>query len=170
MAKRRSGLAARLREAVEREEGKRTAGEKERLAGLERARQARSELFEELEQLGEELGFVGVARSTDRLRFSRADRWLEFIEDGAGDAVVLDFEGRSKDSVNRLYREAALEDRWVWVRSGRGKEDRLLLFDQGLELLLVHALDLPSPDREVRTTEEVAADSPDDSTTVKRRL
>ncbi|MCB9678829.1 MAG: hypothetical protein H6737_27250 [Alphaproteobacteria bacterium] len=109
---------------------------------------ARAELFDDLVAFGGELGFVGVERVEGSVTLRRVERWLRFSEDGPGGDVIVDFTGRDPNADHRLYREPALDDRWIWVRRRRGKEDRVPLFDQGLELLLVHALELDAPEDE----------------------
>lgn len=155
MAHKGSGLAARLRAAVERDEEHQDAEEQERLEQQEVARRARVVLFDDLQAFGSELGFAEVARGphgdppVEAVTFRRGEHWLRFEADSDVDAradgVLVDFGTREKGAVHRLYRESVLEDRWIWVRRRRTREDRLPLFDQGLELLLVHALELPSP-------------------------
>ncbi len=151
MANKGSGLAARLRAAVERDEEHRDAEEQERQEQQEVARRARVALFDDLQAFGSELGFAEVARGphgdppVEAVTFRRGEHWLRFLAEGEDGAVAVDFGTREKGAVHRLYRESVLEDRWIWVRRRRTREDRLPLFDQGLELLLVHALELPSP-------------------------
>ena len=63
--------------------------------------------------------------------------------DGAG--VDVRSEAFGDDAV-RLYREPELGDRWVASLRRSGHEQRVLLYDQGLEELLVTGLGLPRPD------------------------
>jgi hypothetical protein len=176
MANKGSGLAARLRAAVEQDAEHRDAAEQERLQRLDVARRARAVLFDDLQAFGGELGFAEVARGphgdppVEAVTFRRGEHWLRFEAVGDEGEVRVDFGARDEKAMHRVYREPALEDRWIWVRRRRTREDRLPLFDQGLELLLVHALDLPSPDAPpVSAAPTVAgpapsADSPADST------
>ncbi|MEZ4316486.1 MAG: hypothetical protein R3F61_03245 [Myxococcota bacterium] len=163
MARRGSGLAARLRKAVEQDQSARTVEEKERSERLEAARRARVELFDDLAEVGRELGFAAVERSDEGVVLRRVDRFLKFTANGPGEQVDVDFTGRDEHARHRLYREAALDLRWIWVRERRGREDRVPLFDQGLEVLLVHALDLPDPAASSETAAAVRPGAPDAS-------
>ncbi len=146
MARRVSDLAARLRAAVEREEQSRSAQEDERRRAVEAAQAARRALFDDLEALGAELPFLRTHRDERGVVFERNGRELRFEAEGES-GVTIGFTGRRPGSEHHLYREEALGGRWVWVRRYRGRDQRLPLFDRGLELLLVHALDLPDPDQ-----------------------
>lgn len=146
-----SGLAARLRAAMERDESARqteaAAAEAERSA----ARIERDSLFEALVEFGSQLPFLVTKRMASGVRITNGDRHLEFVEDGDTD-VTLSFSGRDARETHRVYREAILDDRWVWQRVRGAREDRLPLFDQGLEVLMVHALGLPDPDAGTEAT------------------
>jgi hypothetical protein len=73
-------------------------------------------------------------------------RELAFVALGDGDRVAVKFDSEGAHE-HRLYREPALADRWVWARIRRGTtvEERLPLFDAGLEELAVRGLGLPRP-------------------------
>lgn len=146
MAPKGSDLAARFRVAVQREEVTRSEEEKQEAVREEAARRARAELFGSLVELGGELPFLVVEEVDGGVVFRRGDRELRFLPAAEGPGVVLTFSGSSERDQHRLYREPALGERWIWVRARRGKEDRLPLFDQGLEVLFVHALGLPQPE------------------------
>lgn len=145
MAQRGSGLAARFRRAVHAEEASRERAEAERIARVESGRRAREQLFAELASFATETGFLEANRSERGVIFRWRDRSLHFVERGPADGVGIEFEG-APDEEHALYREPQLEDRWIWVRRRRGREDRVALFDKGLEELLVRALGLPRPD------------------------
>jgi hypothetical protein len=140
-----SGLAARLRAAVERAEADRADQQAEAERVVHAARAAADGLFDDLAAFGQQLPFLSTERASDRVTLRRDDRHLTFTSDEEG-RVTLTFTGIDARDTHVVYREAALGDRWIWVRSRGARQDRLPLFDQGLEVLLVHALDLPDPD------------------------
>jgi hypothetical protein len=148
--RRGSKLAERMKARLEEEEAERARAIAERERGLARGRAARDELFEDLESFAAVVGHLACARQGESLVIRRGDRFLECAPMGEGDRVRLTFSG-SEGHDHRLYREAALDNRWVWsfTRPHRG-EERLPLFDVGLEELLVLALEMP------RVTEEEA--------------
>ena len=140
-------LAQRFNQAlrvVEEQERKQAAA---REARLEAARKARAQLFEDLGAFAEAVGRLQVqAKSHDEgLTIRYRERAVNFLPMGEGDRVEVRFTG-SDDQDHRLYREPELQDRWVWVARTSGREDRLPLFDAGLEELLVRGLGLPRPD------------------------
>lgn len=144
MAQRRFGLAARFRKAVEDEQTARQRSEAAAKQAIEDARRARTELLAELEALAREIGFLSVQKGRDGLTLRYQERYLHFAPEGDGE-LLLEFEGTG-DDVHRLFRQAELGDRWVYSRKRRVREDRVPLFDQGIEELLVTALGLPRPD------------------------
>lgn len=144
MGERRSRLASRFRKAVEKAEDAKQQTERSAKAAEARAKEARDELFDELEALGNDIGFLTVQRRKQGLTLRYQERYLHFAPDGVGD-VTVEFEGTGDDT-HRLYREAELGDRWVHLRKRRVRELRVPLFDQGIEELLVDALGLPRPD------------------------
>src|SRR5690606_9202927 len=106
---------------------------------------ARDELFDDLAVFGETIGHVVVQRAEGGLTLRWNDRFLHFEPTGEGDRVRVTFDDIGEDD-HRLYREPGLGNKWVWVVRRRGREDRLPLFDMGLEELLVLGLKLPRPD------------------------
>lgn len=140
-----SGLAARLRAAMEQQESARQTEASAVEAARSAARLERDSLFTTLIDFGAQLPFIDVTRTAAGVLFVNGDRHLEFIEDGDID-VTLRFTGCDDREAHRVYRELALDGRWVWQRVRGAREDRLPLFDQGLEVLMVHALGLPDPD------------------------
>lgn len=144
MSERRSRLADRFRRAVEAEH----EAEAESAAAAKRAaeaqRVARAELLEDLAALANAIGFLDVKREGEGLTLRYRERHLHFAPIGEAD-VRVEFEGTGDDE-HRLYRQAELGHRWVHLHRRRHREDRLPLFDQGIENLLVTALGLPRPD------------------------
>lgn len=145
MTQKGSGLAARFRRAMAREEEARRREEDEKRRRLEAARAARAALLDELATFAKETGFLQAERAGDGLTLRYRERFLHFEARGPADQVQVEFEG-APDEEHVLYREAQLDDRWVWVRRKRSREDRMPLFDQGLEELLIRALGLPRPE------------------------
>ncbi|MBW1877114.1 MAG: hypothetical protein JRI25_00625 [Deltaproteobacteria bacterium] len=111
---------------------------------LAEGRQERERLFDDLTSLGEAMGHVAVQRHDGGVTFRFSDRFLHFEPMGEGDRVRVTFDGIGEDE-HRLYQESGLGNRWVWSLRRRGREDRLPLFDAGLEELLVLTLKLPHP-------------------------
>ena len=147
MTQRGSGLAARFRRAVQSEEEARRQAEDDRRKRLESARTARVQLFQELAAFAEETGFLKAQISGTGVTLRYRERFVHFAARGDADAVAVEIEG-APDEEHSLYREAALDDKWVWVCKRRGREDRQPLFDKGLEELLVRGLGLPRPSDE----------------------
>lgn len=144
MSERRgSGLAQRMKAKLEEEERAQARAIAERERRLSRARAARDELLADLRAFADVLEPVASAQQGEALVLRRGDRFLQVEPMGEGDRVRLSFTG-SEGEEHRLYREEALGDRWVWAFTRRHRgEDRLPLFDEGLEELLVRALELP---------------------------
>ncbi len=167
MERKPMGLAARFRQALaDAEQGRRTAAERE-AAALEEAQRARDTLFADLEGFAKDTGFVAARRDPDGVMLRYRHRWLQFTAVGESGAVKVTFEPMGEED-HRLYREPALQDRWVWVARRRTIEDRVPLFDKGLEELLVRALGLPRPGdaAPVSRPEPVVAEEPK----VKKKL
>lgn len=152
MSERSSRMAARFRRAVERE--RRTVEQEAEAAreAAESSRAARGALLDDLEGLANDMGFLEVERSAEGLTLRYGERFLHFAPIGEGDLGV-EVEGTG-DEEHRLYRQAELGNRWVYLRRRRRREDRLPLFDQGLEELLVGGLGLPRPDDEDEVAEQ----------------
>lgn len=177
MARRTTGLADRLRAAMEREREGRTVEQTERDRQLDEGRRARVVLFDDLERFARDTGFLEVLRRPEGVQFTWQGRFVRFEARPESDGVALDFTGTQAGEANRLYRESALGGKWVWVRERGRRENRLVLFDQGLEVLLVHALGLPEPDDEVAVAPAAGnsavpprADEPDEPDAKRRRL
>lgn len=138
-----SGLAARFRQAVESEAEAAKRREREHAAREAAAVAAATALLGELAAFGRELGFAQVHSDASGVRLRHGGRELVFWSGEAGQVWAGSAE--KTDDRYRLYREAALDDRWVMAFRHRGQETRLPLFDQGLEELLVAVLGLPRP-------------------------
>lgn len=157
MKRRGSGLAARFRSAASREAERKTEAEQAAEQQLEQDRRERDLLFDDLAALGHELPIDGVERTDDGVRMRNGDQVLSFgIAEGA--SVTVDYTGRPDSDVHTVFRQHELGGRWVWKRVRRGREARLPLFDQALEILLVHGLGLPEPEQE--STAPEPADEP----------
>ena len=144
MGERGRNLAARFKRALDVEKTEHRRREEDRERRLAEARRERAGLLEDLAAIGEAIGHIAVQRDDGAVTFRHAERYLHFEPMGEGERVRVEFEG-SKGEEHRLYREAELGNRWVWVLRRQGREDRLPLFDAGLEELLVLALGLPRP-------------------------
>ncbi|MEN0065054.1 MAG: hypothetical protein AAGA48_23125 [Myxococcota bacterium] len=144
MGERRSRLASRFKKAVEKAEDARQDRERSAAEAEQLAQAARDELFGELQALAKDIGFLTVQRTKQGLTLRYGERYLHFAPDGIGD-LTAEMEGTG-DDVHRLYREAELGNRWVYLRKRRFRELRVPLFDQGIEELLVLALGLPRPE------------------------
>ncbi len=143
-----SRLAARFRQAVEREEATRRREEELRQRALDEGRAARETLLKELAEIGRGIGVLSVAQDASGLALKYRDRRLQFLRDGEGDRVRLAWEGLADGEEHWLYRQSELGNRWVYARRKKPRDDRLPLFDQGLEELLVRVLGLPRPGEE----------------------
>lgn len=147
MARRGSGLAARFREAAQRVDASRSEEEREASRRLQEAREERVALLQDLEALGAELPLDSVTADDGGVVFERQGRALRFLCDDRPDqaGLTVTYTDQEPDDLQRIFRQAELGDRWVWSRVRRGRETRLPLFDQALELLLVHGLGLADP-------------------------
>lgn len=141
-----AGLAARFRTALQARERERAAQQAQERA-KELARAAREALFDDLVAFAQATGFVDGARLDDGARLAFEGREVRFIAEGDADGVVVTWPERPEQVEHRLYREPMLGHRWIWRYVKRGREHRLPLFDQGLEVLLIEALGLPDPGR-----------------------
>ena len=139
-------LASRFNRMMNRLEEQRKKEEEARAKRLLEAQGARAQLLDNLGAFAEAVGHLQVQAKShdDGLTIRYLDRFVHFVPKGEGDRVEVRF-GGSDAQEHRLYREPELNNRWVWVASMAGREDRLPLFDQGLEELLVRGLALPRP-------------------------
>jgi hypothetical protein len=139
-----SRLAARFRQAVTDREAERRRAEDEAARAMEQARRARTELLADLRAFAREIGAVEAVPDGDGLTLRYGERFVHFEPEGDRDRVRVEVEGAG-DEEHYLYRQPELGDRWVYARRRRLREDRMPLFDQGLEDLLVRGLGLPPP-------------------------
>jgi hypothetical protein len=146
MARPGQALASRFNRMLERLEEERKREEEARAKRLLEAQTARADLFENLGAFAEAVGHLQVQAKPgeEGLTLRYLDQFIHFAPKGEADRVEVRFAG-SDGQEHRLYREPELGNRWVWVASMGGREDRLPLFDQGLEELLVRGLALPRP-------------------------
>lgn len=139
-----SRLAARFKKAVEdRDAARRQSEEAAKKANAE-AQAARSELMRDLATLAREIGSLQVKPDGDGLTLRYGERYLHFAPVGDQDRVRIEFEGMG-DEEHVLFRQAELGHRWVYSRQRRFRDDRMPLFDAGIEELLVRGLGLPPP-------------------------
>lgn len=139
-----SRLAARFRKAVEDQDQSKRKQQEATRRTAEAARAARAELLRDLASLARDIGVLQVSEGSDGLTLRYRERYLHFAPDGDGDRVRVEFEGMG-DEEHHLYRQAELGDRWVHAKRKRFRDDRVPLFDQGIEDLLVRGLGLPKP-------------------------
>lgn len=144
MGRRGSDLAARFRNALDSAEVERRRKEEERQRRLAAGREERDQLLDDLAEFGEAVGHIAVQKHDGGVTFRLNDRFLHFEPMGEGDRVRITYDDVGDDE-HRLYREESLDHKWVWAMRRRGREDRLPLFDNGLEELMVMALKLPRP-------------------------
>lgn len=118
---------------------------------------AREALFADLVAVAETIGVVEVERVDDGVTWRHAGREVRFVPMGEGDRVrVVWRELRSYDG--RLYREAALADKWVLTFGVPPFEERFPLLHVGLERLLSAGLALPTPEDDTASPLRAAAD------------
>ena len=147
MTRRGSGLAARFREAAQRIDASRSEDEQRAAQRLAEAREERAALLADIQALGADLPLDAVVATEAGVVYRRAGVELRFLcddQDG-GTGLVVTSTHQEADDRQRIFRQPELGNRWVWSRVRRGRESRLSLFDQALELLLVHGLGLPDP-------------------------
>ena len=162
-----SRLADRLKAALDDAEAERTriTASKERRA--QDGSKAREELLEELAGFAAAVGHLTSERVGEGISLSYQGRSVLFQPDGDGDRLRATFEGVASTTEHTLYRESALGDKWVWSFRRRGQEERMPLFDAGLQELLAMSLGLPrvmekEPERPLspRMVEALLATSP----------
>lgn len=146
MARRGQELAGRFNRVLHALEQRAERERQEREQRLAEGREARRELLDDLGAFAEAVGHLQVqAKSHDQgLTLRYRDRFLHFVPQGEGERLRVEFSGAEGEE-HRLYREPELGNRWVWVSKRGNREDRLPLFDAGLEALVVRALSLPTP-------------------------
>jgi len=141
-------LASRLNTAAALEERAQEVANAARAKRLAEAREARDQLFAELEEFGGllESVLVEVEREADQVRlvFRRGPAWLAFEHQGEGDRVAVSFEDH-EGSRHQLYREPELGHRWVWSAESAGNREQKVLFNAGLQEMMTHLLGLPDP-------------------------
>lgn len=142
-----SRLAARFRKAVQDDQAARRDAEAEARRRVEEARAARDALLTELAAVAREIGVVEVRPGPDGLTLRYRERYVHLAPKGDGDRLDVEFEGAG-DEEHWLYRQAELGGRWIYARKRRHREDRVPLYDAGLEELLVRGLGLPPPSAE----------------------
>jgi hypothetical protein len=149
MEGRGSRLAARFRKAVEDRDAARRQAEEAARAAAEDARAARLRVLGDLESLARDIGSIEVTRSGTpaALQLKHNGRTLTFTPVGEADRIDIGMQDAAGEE-HWLYRQPELGQRWVYARKRRGKEDRVPLFDLGLEEVLVRGLGLPRPEDE----------------------
>jgi hypothetical protein len=144
MEGRGSRLAARFRQAVDDREAQRRQAEEAARAAAEDARSARQRLLADIEQIARDIGAIDVSKPSGGLQLRLAGRVLGFAAKGEGDRIEVTLDLPS-DGEHWLYRQQELGARWVYAHKRGVRDDRVPLFDQGLEELLVRGLGLPPP-------------------------
>lgn len=139
-----SRLAARFRKAVEDRDAAHRQSEETAKKAAADAQRARTELLGDLTALAREIGSLSVAPDGDGITIRYGERYLHLAPKGDHDQVLIEFEGMG-DEEHVLYRQSELGNRWVYSRQRRFRQDRMPLFDAGLEELLVRGLGLPKP-------------------------
>lgn len=148
MAERGRSLADRFRRAVEGDAARRAREEAEEQGRRERASAARAALFRDLAGFADGVGVVQARPLEAGLALVYGARELRFVAVGDGDAVEVGWLDMDPEESHRLFLEERLGGAWVWARKRRmrPREDQTLLWDAGLEELLVIGLGLPRPD------------------------
>jgi hypothetical protein len=144
MENRGSRLAARFRKAVTEQADARKRAEDEASRARDEGQRARRELLTDLVAFARELGLLQVQHDGEGLTLRYRERFLHFEPEGDHDRLRIELEGAG-DEEHALQRQPELGFRWVYIRKRRLREDRVPLFDAGLEHLLVHGLGLPPP-------------------------
>ena len=146
MARPGQELASRFRGVLETLEARNKQEALRRVAFLQEATEARRALLDDLGAFAEAVGHLQVQAKShdDGLTIRYQDRFLHFVPIGEADRIKVHFTGADQEE-HRVYREAELGNRWVLVSKRSGREERAPLFDDGLEELLVRALELPRP-------------------------
>ena len=144
MEGRGSRLAARFRKAVDDRDALQRQAEEAARTAAEDARSARQRLLSDLEGIARDIGDIEVTRPSGGLQLRHRGRVLGFVAKGDTDRIDVTLDAAS-DGEHWLYRQQELGARWVYARKRGVRDDRVPLFDQGLEDLLVRGLGLPPP-------------------------
>jgi hypothetical protein len=139
-------LADRFKTVLDEAEAARAAEAERRQARLASAAPARDELFARLVAFAESIGHIAVARDDETVVMRYQQRGLRFEAEATGDGVRIVLEGWPATAEHRIYREADLADRWVLAWRKYSRDEKMPLFDKGLEELMVEGLGLPRPD------------------------
>lgn len=148
MPSRGRDLASRFRKAIDRQQDERKLAKEAGEKRLEAARQARAALLRDVLGVLKSIGVVEIRELEDgAFACSFEGRTLVFRPKGNGDRVEIEWcaDLPSRGFSHDLYREEELGGRWVYRRIRAGQDDRLPLFDAGLEAILVQGLGLPKP-------------------------
>jgi hypothetical protein len=144
------GLASRFKAAIskEGEKGQRAA-EAEAQEAARRARfiTAEKRLFDDLTALVAEIGGIDAVEGDGMMQFTRLDRKLALHRDSSATRLEVRFDGQGVGAALVEIGEA-----WHLENARR----TVILFDEGLEELLVLGLGLPSPDRGEAMSEAAA--------------
>lgn len=156
-------LAKRFKAALDDEARARAREDEARRIREEEGARALAELFGQLEAFAGAVGHLACQRDDLGVTLRYGLRGVRIEAEGdTGDRARVVLEGWPSTTDHRLYREAALGDRWVLLYRKHGHEQRIPLFDQGLEDLMTEALGLPrlpaAPEREMspRLAEAIA--------------
>lgn len=179
MSEKGQGLAARLRASITDKVAAAHAARANADDAAAAAKAARESFFDDLVAFAHATGFIiatrfGAGPAGDEppsgVRFRWGDRELQFERDGDADGVLVSYAAQRKGSTHALYREPLLGYRWVWRYQRGPREHRVAFFDQGLELLLVDALGLPSPEEDAPAAAPLVSTAPSPPGGRKRTL
>ncbi|MFT4977288.1 MAG: hypothetical protein ACI8S6_003193 [Myxococcota bacterium] len=142
MSKQRgSRLAARLKAGIDQQLEAERLREETRKRELAAAQALRSELMVDLRSFGEAVGHFKVEPVSPEggIRLRYGDRELTFM--ASGDRSEVSVGGTGVGDAASIDMEPTLR-RWVLRWSRRGNRESVMLFDQGLEVLLRTAFDI----------------------------
>lgn len=162
-------LANRLKVAIESGGAARPAQAREDAPGADAALAA---LMDELVAFAAATGHIEAECGPDELVLRYGARGLRFQR--AGDGLEVFLLGWPNTGVHRIEREPQLQHRWVLQFRKAGRDERMPLFDRGLEELMVEGLGIPRPapvDRPIsaRTAAALSGRAPDDQAEVGER-
>jgi hypothetical protein len=143
-----SHLAERLKSAIEQSDTERDSRSEALQRRAEEGARARQALLEDLEQFAQAVGHVAVVRDDLGVSMRYRERALRFEPMGEGDRVRVTVEGWGNTTEHRVFRERDLADRWVLAYKKYGRDEKMPLFERGLEELMVGGLGLPRPEPE----------------------
>lgn len=141
MARRGSRLAARLKAGIDHQLAEERRQEEEQRRKIAAAQKLRDELLADLREFGEAVGHFAVAPASPEggVRLTFGDRELVF--EPSGELSDVSVSGTGVGDAATISMQPELQ-KWVLRWSRRGSRESVLLFDQGLEVLLRAAFDI----------------------------